>query len=586
MGKKAALVIGVNTTGNLPTLKSAAAGAVEVAEWLEGEQYDVACITDLEGPVDTKAITDALTKFVTVPPRYELLLVYFSGHGYWKLRSDIWLLSGAPVSTSEAINLDGAMDLARYSGIPNVVFVSDACRSLAEDGASARVQGIDAFPNYREITSLSKIDFFKATSDARPAYEGKVDGKVKSVLTHALMSAFQDPPRSIVRTVELDGQDVSVVLNRQLESYLQTTVNDILAGIDINLTQAIEANVPSGEHVFIAQIHKSNIASLGQPSLTLPTWQSDSGSAAANALGDGVTAEIDRQLSPASRSSDNSLVDGDTELRLRQYQPSDLIDHFETESGFVVQGARVEKAITAVQKSSVGVDVFEVSDATEPTSAIRLWGYGSATSIAVQLTDGRVLILAALDGYIGHAHVDELGLYNVSYVPSSNHWRWSEYESRKENVDRLRALVALAVNDNTFSVKDVSQAERLGQQIRMGKALDPTLGLYAAHAFSQMGEDSRVSSIRDYMRPDLGADLFDLRVLLARDNADMQRRSDLTVPCCPMLTQTWNLLRPRGIELHDVLHDAMPWLCNSLWTTFRPEAADSIITAFEQGEFQ
>ena len=56
------------------------------------------------------------------------------------------------------------------------------------------------------------------------------------------------------------------------------------------------------------------------------------------------------------------------------------------------------------------------------------------------------------------------------------------------------------------------------------------------------------------------------------------------VPFCPVLTQTWSLLRPRRIELAPLLRDAAPPLCNSLWTTFSGEAADRIVSAIESEE--
>jgi hypothetical protein len=57
-------------------------------------------------------------------------------------------------------------------------------------------------------------------------------------------------------------------------------------------------------------------------------------------------------------------------------------------------------------------------------------------------------------------------------------------------------------------------------------------------------------------------------------------------PFCPLLTQTWNLLRPRRIKLPPVLEKAGPYLCNSLWTTFQPEVTNDIIQAIETGELK
>ena len=128
--------------------------------------------------------------------------------------------------------------------------------------------------------------------------------------------------------------------------------------------------------------------------------------------------------------------------------------------------------------------------------------------------------------------------------------------------------------------------ELLGKiMIRMEKAIDPTLGLYAAHAFSQAGKDDSFLSVMNYMRDDLQVDLFDVRALASRHVHEPWGDYPLA-PFCPMLTQTWNLLRPRGITLPPVLQTAMPYLCNSLWTTFQPEVTVRVIQAIKIGELQ
>jgi hypothetical protein len=160
--KRATVIIGVNKTGGLPPLESAVLGAKRVAEWLRKEEFDsVLCLTDDDGPVTSSAVEQAVKGLVTLPARYHFLVVYFSGRGLWQARSDVWLLSGAPESANEAINLNASMDLAKYSGIPNVVFVSDACRSIPNARDGIYVAGIPVFPNHKQITKASKIDYFK-----------------------------------------------------------------------------------------------------------------------------------------------------------------------------------------------------------------------------------------------------------------------------------------------------------------------------------------------------------------------------------------------------------------------------------------
>ena len=276
-------------------------------------------------------------------------------------------------------------------------------------------------------------------------------------------------------------------------------------------------------------------------------------------------------------------VDPETEMQLQAHMPSEVVDHFESRVGFNIHGARVVKAVTSKGEDDASVEILEKGDGANASAIIRLWDVRPGVSVAIQLQDGRCAILAGLEGYIGHASFDDFGLANVSYVPSSNHWRWQIYEGKKDKIDRLRALVALAVKDSNFQIRSAKEAESLGRTIRMGKAIDPTLGLYAAHAFSQMGNAKSLRSVRGYMRGDLGVDLFDVRVLTSRRGDEKSDTYPFT-PCCPMLTQAWNLLRPRGIDLPAALQDAAPHLCNSLWTTFQAAATTNIMNAFEAGE--
>lgn len=584
MAKKAAVVIGVDQTGNLAKLTSAAAGAEAVAVWLREEGFDVECLTDKASAVEAGDIKKAIKKFVTLPPRYNQLVVYFSGHGYWHARTDLWLLSGAPADTDEAINLDGAMDLARYSGIPNVVFVSDACRSIPDSRGGARVRGVDAFPNYDEISTTSKVDFFKATSEARAAYEGDVGEKTQSILTYALMSAYTEPRQDMVRKVMDDGDQVQVVPNRKLEDYLRGKITEILAEIDINLTQNIEANVASGDDVYIARVRDDSLlpGRVGRRGRTRSTRSAAIPAPAS--VGRSAADAVSSSLRGGSPAIDTGVL-GSAVAEIEARLPSEAVDHFESGVGFVIHGAEIVNAVTTKGENDASVEVLEPGVAGQTSAILRLWDVRPAVSIAIELANGRCAVLAGLHGYIGHASFGESGLSNVSYVPSSNHWRWGMYKRKRAEIDRFRALVALAVEDNAFRIESDAKAKALAKTIRIAKAVDPTLGLYAAYAFSQTGDDKSVLSVMRYMRSDLGVDLFDVRALALRRLREPWSVKKLA-PFCPMLTQTWNLLRPRGIELPAVLEDSVPFLCNALWTTFEPERTDAIMNAVKQGEWQ
>jgi hypothetical protein len=123
----------------------------------------------------------------------------------------------------------------------------------------------------------------------------------------------------------------------------------------------------------------------------------------------------------------------------------------------------------------------------------------------------------------------------------------------------------------------------LAEHIRVEKGLDPTLGLYAAYAYSEADRREDVDSVLSYMRQDLHCDLFDV-AMLARKITNESKRS--FVPFCPMLTQGWNLLRARGIALPHVLDEAQDELEPALWTTFSTARTKAIFASIENGEFR
>ena len=115
----------------------------------------------------------------------------------------------------------------------------------------------------------------------------------------------------------------------------------------------------------------------------------------------------------------------------------------------------------------------------------------------------------------------------------------------------------------------------------MEKAFDPSLGIYAAYAYSAAGLADQVEDVLYYMRGDLNISVFDVVLLASRR---IKKEEWPMVPFVPVLTQAWNLLRPRGFELPAAVAGLRPQLRNSLWTTFSAEAADVLADAVERGD--
>ncbi len=145
--RRAAVVIGIRDAAGLPQLKSTIPGANDIAEFLSGESYDVRLHTDETAPVEIGQIRRDIKNFVD-QGNLDQLLVYFTGHGIRKTyRGEMWLLSQVLDFPDEAINLVESSEVCNYCRIPNITFVSDACRSTAQSLQLGNVEGSNIFPN-------------------------------------------------------------------------------------------------------------------------------------------------------------------------------------------------------------------------------------------------------------------------------------------------------------------------------------------------------------------------------------------------------------------------------------------------------
>jgi len=133
------------------------------------------------------------------------LVVYFSGHGVSVGYNEFWLLSGAPDDPNEAVSVVECWELAHKSGIPNVIFISDACRSTPDYNASL-IRGTLIFPN-RPLppgSRRSAVDRFLATEPGAPSYEVTLAANNHSgIYTSTFLDAFRNPKQETNSRYEL-----------------------------------------------------------------------------------------------------------------------------------------------------------------------------------------------------------------------------------------------------------------------------------------------------------------------------------------------------------------------------------------------
>lgn len=553
INSRAAVVIGVDRAGNLPILSAARKGAQDMTHWLKSEGFDVTLFTDDAHPVTASQIKVAISSLVQ-RGTLDQLVVYFSGHGFINSYSEYWVLSGAPQDADEAINLLESVALARESGIANIVFISDACRSRADSLGCERVRGSVVFPNIRGNGKIDPdVDLFLATRVGDAALEIPVKDsahRYEGIFTATFLSAFVAPYPDMVKDV--NGE--SVIPNNRLRSYLKNEVQRRAEQHSIKLSQVPHLQVTSADNFFLGHLRSAS-ATPPQPS-------------------------PDKIQSPETNEvAQPKLVN----LAVGEILQARAPRHFETQCGISVTGSRVRATF-----SSANVRTVVLENGVRDFSLIKVYiNDHSGATICVQFEDGSGAVIAVLNGYISNIHVSGGGVAHVSYVPSENSPRWNGHQWQTQ-INTLQAIVAAKTRYGEFLIDTGKNRQKsameLADQIRAMKSIDPSLGIYAAYAYSNAGLSSEAKSVFEYMRSDLRLDIFDV-AMLADELRERSSPSIPVFPFCPMLSQGWNLLRVKGPGHSDLLDSLRDLLAPALWTTFRPQGIEIVVRALESNRF-
>ena len=590
-GPRAALVIGVDKAGNLPVLRAAASGARLVAAWLGGEGFDVKLFVDEGRPVRSADLYDAVSAAVA-RGNLAQLVIYFAGHGFVNSYAEYWMLSLAPDNPNEAVSLRESIELARLSAIPNVVFISDACRSRADSLSAELVRGSMIFPSTRTPpTSSSEVDQFLATLIGNASFEAPVAqsaGEYAGIYTSAFLAAFRNPDPSMVR----DVNGIHVVTNAKLKGYLTQQVPRLAERASIHTTQHPDTRIESGESSYIGRA-----ASAAPPTVPASGPGAVPGGSTASLVDvAGVrlnqiglaTVTVDRgRVSDASISS-SARASGFDSAREALVLARGLPAQLASPCGFAITGQRLEAVVGGPRIRAE----FANGAGAVPSALVQIdLQNNRAGSVALRFADGTGTVLGALQGFIGNVLVDAGGVNSVSYVPSRANPLFSEYAHNEARIAELHAMVATAARFGAFRIEGSREtrnraASQMADRIRILKGIDPTLGIYAAYAYSDAGLLNQVRSVMGYMRGDLGVDLFDVALLAGTLAGRLPGDPNGAVPFVPMLAQGWSLLRVRDVKLPDAVLSAQDHLRPGLWTTLAREGMRMVEGALREGKLR
>ena len=201
-------------------------------------------------------------------------------------------------------------------------------------------------------------------------------------------------------------------------------------------------------------------------------------------------------------------------------------------------------------------------------------------------SDGSGCAVALLRDYGLHITLDEAGISDMRYNPTEESYLFDEFlyaighgSGSPGELALLRGLAAEAKRQGVLRFEGTLEerteaANSFAGRIRMGKGMDPTLGIYAAYAYALAFLDDGARSVHEILKGALGVALFDTSLTAGTLLRDCDDTYEPVVPAAPMMRQGWEFLRARGVALPPAFQEARPTLRNSLWTTFGPEGME------------
>lgn len=645
---RAGVFIGVDRTGGLQRLHDGAAGAVKMREWALRQGMrpeDAVLITDQDGAAVTPDDIYGAISGIVNGPGVDQLLIYFAGHGINLNRGEQWLLSDAPVRSSAAVDVRSSVELARYCGIPHVVVISDACRVAPEGIQAQGVRGVDIFPNDGVGDRARPVDQFFACLLGRTAAELRDPQEAAStysaLYTHTLLDGLSGHVPAVIESLDPAGPP-RFVRPRRLQSWLETEIparvlarglqNKVNQNPDAIITsdaawlaeveQALEAEAPTapptrgpvrgGEREPGASGAADGAAGADAeaPTAGPPTTGAEPPTAGAEAPTTGAeppsgaeettgslrplpalgalptTGRVLERMTWAALGEQEGLGDSRADLAASGVG-RDLLrtaeevsspfgpDHFETECGVKVRGTTLLEVVAGRAQAEV----------VTPELARVVPSAVGATSVVVSFDGGTGTVIPVLPGFVAGLTVEDGELVDVAYEPSTNSWRWSEFEHRAEELRFLRGVASSASRHGRFRL-DNEQAPSLARRMQTGKGFDPTLAVYAAYAYSDLQDLEHLEEMSSFLRGDLGVGLFDVE-LLARHLVDVRVGPDVPVlPAAPLLAQGWGVLRAHRVRLPVALDGLGDHLLESVWSLYDPQGVALLCSALVKGEMR
>lgn len=584
--RKALIAIGVGKTdGSFPALNGAAKDARDFHAWGKAQGFDCTLLVDeRKKKVRVADVYEAIDGYVR-QNIYSQIIVYFSGHGILKApECELWLMSGAPRNGNEVINVQGSIFNARTCGIPHVVFISDACRSLPTDLKNAALSpGCQVFPYIAWRPPVPEVDVFYATLPGDIALELPPDETItrdRGLLTQCLLAALEGKVPEVIESANVDGVAGHIVSSRPLKAWLTSELPLAASDISFKLQQHPDVRIESDMPKYLSKLNGGASAFKLVPSsaAAAQTWSIAHGmhqnAGKARRLvpvRDPVRNGQRLNLGQSSTTVTSSLATplgkgGQRDSISRVLHAASPAQHVHT--GFVSQGGWIESAMGERGAVMVSSDTRHSWIELHDEGGLPGIPFGTPTErVALRFANGRGIVLAVLPGYFATVVFDGDQIATVNYTPSLGSPNFQEFASCSTEIEERRTQVAVAAKQGTFSLES-ADIKNAAEFVRTGEAVDTTLSIYLSYAYARAGKFAAIHEISAMLSRRGQPIPFDVAMLAAQGSGGAFARE---LPGMPMLTQGWMMFGEYEAVLPQPLSQVRQFLLPSLWATFSPD---------------
>ncbi|MEF8736087.1 MAG: caspase family protein [Candidatus Accumulibacter necessarius] len=583
---RAAVLIGVNRVRGLPALNDAVRGTHRMNDWVLSQGFapaHVALITDEGGPVTVAAVQDAIERLLDPMAGVEQLLIYFAGHGLNINYGEFWLMNRGLERPTESVDVARSAVLARYSSVPHVIFISDACRTAAAGVQQQFITGSPIFPAVAGGTAEKAVDQFFACTLGNPALEVQAQdaanaGTFSALYTEALLEVLSGGEPTIIEIANDGEMPEGLIRPWPLKRVLREKVSSRLIALNLHTRafQTPDARISSDPGLaWIARLtppsprpvsRGGNLMFKGSRRLVLgsPRPCPEPDVSLEVSTPDWVNSRLNELLSGkeswthTSSPCDELEIVTQADRQVEEFEPL----HFETRCGIKLRGG---KAVEAVCPSThvEWVVKGEILRAY-PRSAQAM------DLVLLIFDDGSGAMVPLLPEFIAELSFENGEWVGLAYEASENSLFHDPDPASRRKRRYLREFVLAAVERGVFQPdRDILVA--LVARLLEAPVPDPILLLYLAYALDDAGMVWRLRELVTEMQARGAALLFDV-VVLAHRPGEGQDELRASSPGMPLLARGWSGLAAREVAFYEELANVSRMRQPGLWSRYTPAA--------------